>query len=218
MSFAAADLFLARQDPPTDTTPPKEGSALFALLRERQTASLGAGFNQVRTFIQWTRMPDRGAGSTAAATAAGLPSIVQRLDRGEPVVLGWVLTKLGDAQPLWTNHQVLAFAAVHRDDASSGRGAVDLRVYDPNFPKRDDLVVRLTPVREPEGAERQTAQMTARLVAVDQQGNATREMFKIRGVFAMNYAPPATPAKPAEAQRPTSATTTPGQADPPPNR
>lgn len=135
MSSAAADLFLARRDPPTLTTPPVEGTAWFAYLRRRQVDSLGPGLGIAQQFARAMTAPDRGLAGVQTSTLLALHGIVRDLHAGQPVVLGMVLTGGDRPGKLWENHQVLAYGVAHAGDTTA------IRIYDPNYPRRDDVVI-----------------------------------------------------------------------------
>lgn len=136
MSAAAADLFLARRVAPASSTPPGKAHPLYQYLWSRQLDSLGKDLGIAARFADWMRAPVLGPDGLSRRTALQLPEILDHLDRGMPVVLGLVFVRAGQGA-IWDNHQVLAF--------SSRRvlpNVVELRVYDPNFPRHDGVVVR----------------------------------------------------------------------------
>lgn len=127
-----------------------------------------------RSVDQGLALPASGAGaprSAAAATAPHIEPLLQRLSRGELIPLGLVyvaapaLTSTKGANPQtvdlaeaptgmpWNNHQVLAFegrrveGAVNTDPSQS---YVEIRIYDPNFPRRDDITIRIHPLAAPD--------------------------------------------------------------------
>lgn len=167
MSFAAADYFLSRTPIPPDTRPPSRGEPLYVYLYKRQATSIGPMGAMGLKFIQWMRLPDSGPESTHALTLQELPGIAAALLRHEPVVLGLVLVRGG--QEPWNNHQILAYGL---DDSVPNR--TDIRVYDPNFPKRDDVVIRIT--REGDDCS---------ILSIVPH----RRSLPIRGVFRMSYVP-----------------------------
>ncbi len=135
MSFAAADLFLARRARPEATITPREGSAWFAYLRRRQVDSLGPGLGIVQQFARAMTAPDRGPAGLQVSTCIAMQDIARDLNAGRPVVLGLVFSGGTHGGKLWENHQVLALAA--RPEP----GALTIRIYDPNYPNRDDVAV-----------------------------------------------------------------------------
>ena len=160
MSAAAADYFLARMPVPTDSKAPARGSALYTYLYSRQAASLGPMGAMALKYGEWMKLSD---GEVARRTLDELPRIVEMVERGEVVVLGLVLEGAGGAP--WDNHQVLAYGVVRRG------GGTDVKVYDPNYPKADDVVIRVMD-------DGRAARM----------GPGTRGRT-VRGVFRMPYEP-----------------------------
>ena len=65
--------------------------------------------------------------------------IKARLDDQNLVVLALIYVKAADiaglVQQIWNNHQVLAYGYTGTDTS------IDVHVYDPNFPSRDDVVI-----------------------------------------------------------------------------
>lgn len=158
MSAAAADYFLARREVPGDVEPPARGSALWNYLYMRQAASLGVWGAMSLKFAEWMRLPDA---EVRAKTKVEVEGMAAALERGEVVVVGQVLE--GPGGKAWENHQVLAYGVERAE------GEVRIRVYDPNMPRRDDVVIR---VRE-DGSSVRTG-----------GGKRDREM---RGLFRMPY-------------------------------
>ena len=133
MSAAAADFFLAGLPVPDGATPPEPGTPLHDYLARRQADSFGAVGEVALRFAAWSALRDDGPFGGRARTRSELRGIRARLDRGEPAVLGLVTVSIAESVALWSNHQVLAFAL----EADDGREAI--RVYDPNYPGRDDV-------------------------------------------------------------------------------
>lgn len=169
MSFAAADYFLAHKESPPNTRPPAQGTALYTYLYKRQATSIGPMGAMGLKFIQWMRLPTSGAGSTHELTLQELPGIAAALTRREPVVIGLVLVTAAETPEPWHNHQVLAYGV---DESVAGR--TDIRIYDPNFPKRDDVVIRIT--REGEDC------LIESIVP-------NRRTSRVWGLFRMSYVP-----------------------------
>jgi len=192
MSFAAADYFLARRAIPEVDSPPVEGSALYRDLYRRQTQSLGIVYAGALRFAVWMGLSDRAVGDL---TIGQLADIIASLDRGEPVVLGLVYHSFDQTLALWYNHQVLAYRVGER---SSDR--VVLRVYDPNYPDNDEVVISVWSA-DGSALVEGSGIRSARLVP-------GRRARSIRGIFAMPYrfqplpsraqAPFGAPASPAD--------------------
>lgn len=134
-------------------------------------------------FALLTYLPSHAPGGTASTTQSELPRVLAMLEAGQPVPLGLVsgLT----LRHLARNHQVLAYAA-----DVEGRLA-SIRIYDPNFPHRDDVVLEVPiagagPVMERAGAR----------------------TIPWRGLFAERYTPAPVPGLCAEPRTLTVAGTT----------
>jgi hypothetical protein len=194
MSFAAADLFIAQQPPPRETAPPASGSPLFNYLQTRQLDSLAPNLSIAAVFAQWMARPDRGPRGVACASAQHWPEIRKRLEAGQPVVLGLVLSRPGQGA-LWDNHQVLAY----RLDPADPRRVM---IYDPNHPRRDTTHLRLTNTVEGLFASPSRAAATLAIglrttllaPAQDRPRLPARADQPVRGFFAMDYRPVPPPA------------------------
>lgn len=164
MSCAAADAFLAGVSLPDQVAAPTFGSRRHRALVKRQLASLGLLATDVMRYGWWMARGDR---SLARATLKEADGIIERVVRGEFVVLGLVQESWWERPDITGNHQVLAYAV-----ADSQPRAV--RIYDPNFPGNDDVVMEFRATEH--GVE-------AWSVVPDWR---TR---RIRGVFATGYRP-----------------------------
>lgn len=175
MSFSAADFYLAGRTLTTDTTPPSRGTPLYTYLYTRQSASLAPAGSGALRFMEWMRLPDAGPDSTSERTRAEIPAIRAAVARGEAVHLGLVLVAAAQNPQPWNNHQVLVY------NASTGPAEypLELHIYDPNYPKRDDAIIRIED-------DRGTLRCT-RLVP-------GRRPTNIRGIFRMAYTPAIPPA------------------------
>jgi hypothetical protein len=184
MSFAAADMFLADRSRPDQAAPPPAGSALYGYLYRRQADSLGGLYVEGLRFARWMALPEGTIAGTAKRTEDELRSARALLDSGLPAVLGLNYIAAGEAE-VWQNHQVLAFGY----DAT-GDGAISIRVYDPNFPGRDDVTIRgksitvgtLDDPTHP-GAKLDVTGLECR------QFVGPRDLRPVRGFFVMPYAP-----------------------------
>jgi len=168
MSFAAADYFLARRIIPADTAQPARGTPLYTYIYSRQSTSFGTMNTMALRFIEWMRLPEDGDDGTRARTGPQVPLIEATLAKGEPVMIGLVLVSADQTREPWHNHQVLAYASRRSGDS------VDISIYDPNFPKRDDAVIRVE--------MRNGLPDCTRLVP-------GRTPTHIRGLFRMPYTP-----------------------------
>jgi hypothetical protein len=131
----------------------------------------------VMKFWRWMDLPDRSpAGeSTYGLSAQELPSLMKRLKARQLVPVGLVFTSREMSGKLWENHQVLAYGLAEKDG-----GVVELKIYDPNFPRDDNCVVRVTPV----GKDQQNpGEVSAERI------NGKGTVKRVRGFFAMPYEP-----------------------------
>jgi hypothetical protein len=177
MSLAAADFYLSRSAMPENGKAPAQGSALYEYLYQRQTDSMGSLGVMVMKFWRWMDLPDRSpAGeSTYGLSAQELPILVKRLKARQLVPMGLVYSSREAGGKLWENHQVLAYSVVEKDG-----GVVEFKIYDPNFPKDDECVVRVRPV----GKEKK-----APLEVSAERVNGKGAVKRVRGFFAMPYEP-----------------------------
>jgi hypothetical protein len=134
MSWYVRERFETGRPIPSDTTPPAIGSALFNALVRRQVLSL-----------DWLRVPFRFWWMAALDADRALrttrdtewPRIRAELDAGRLAMVGLVRQTGWNPLKLTNNHQVLAFAYEVEGDA------VMIRLYDPNWPTRDDVTITL---------------------------------------------------------------------------
>jgi hypothetical protein len=170
MVFAALDFFFAGEAVPDAGRPaplPAHDSPLARLVWRRQLASVlgGAGSNLWR-FALLTYLPSAAPLGTRATTRREIPRLLDALAAGRPAPLGMVSAL--SLRHLARNHQVLAYGA------EVGEGAVLVRVYDPNYPRRDDVMLEVSPS---EGT------------VIEHVGTSR---FAWRGFFVERYAPMAT--------------------------
>jgi hypothetical protein len=138
MCFAAIDFAKAGKQPPA--CPPRpEGTRLYAYLWQRQLASWGVLSTQVLRYVFWMSLSDEQAQAESRSEWANLR---KRLRKGELTVLGLVYKDLRESLAVWDNHQVLAYGSMEQAD-----GSIHIRIYDPNYPKRDDIYLDAKPVK-----------------------------------------------------------------------
>ncbi|MBX3383203.1 MAG: hypothetical protein KF864_06810 [Phycisphaeraceae bacterium] len=190
MSLLAADHYLHGVPMPQDRTPPSPGTPLYETIYARQVESLGFMAIAATKFVQWMAMPDESetGGCIREATAQELPSLIARLDDGNPAPLGMVYraTTGPDRGKLWENHQVLVYG--YEADADS----ITLRVYDPNYPRHDRAVIRVRPSRPAPAADSAPAAQAWREwkhVVCELDIGTGRAPRPVRGIFPMAYAP-----------------------------
>lgn len=137
MVFAALDAFIADEPLGPEALgrelPPHDSPAARAIWR-RQVESVvaGTGVNLVE-FARFTYLPSASPLGIGVATRRELLTLFDMLRSGRPAPLGMVSGMT--LKHLARNHQVLAYAA----DFGEQRAAV--RIYDPNHPRRDDVVL-----------------------------------------------------------------------------
>src|SRR6476619_1575212 len=137
MVYTVADLFAAGLPVPPDREPPANGSPRFNTIVRRQVESLAWLSVPVRF---WTRMALGGSfgGDRARSTLdREWPTAKAAIDGGRLVPIGLIRVADKDPRNLTKNHQVIAWGY-----AEDGRG-VTLRIYDPNWPDRDDVTVTI---------------------------------------------------------------------------
>jgi hypothetical protein len=144
MVFAARDYFDARRPPPDQTEAPGEG-LLFDYLVARLFDSFNLPFGPAtylglmspmlpdgETFWSRIGLAPRGR---AWRMANEWPKVRADVDAGRPSPLGLVRIKSTNPMDLKHDHQVLAYGYEQEG------GAVSVRLYDPNHPRRDDVTM-----------------------------------------------------------------------------
>jgi len=138
MSWFVRERFQAGQPVPADAVAPANGSRLFLALVRRQVRSLDWLRGPLRFWWMGLRGPTWAKRRTLAVE---WPRIRAQIDAGGLALVGLVRHEGGNPWRLTDSHQVLAFGYV-MDTVS---GATTLRLYDPNWPDRDDVAVTLSP-------------------------------------------------------------------------
>ena len=134
MAWFVRERFEAGQPVPAETEAPANGSPLFQALVRRQVKSLEWG----RTPLGFWRMGAFGADHMARRTREReWPGIRATIDGGRLAMVGLVRSRGLDPRKLTQNHQVLAYGYEVTDDT------IRLRLYDPNWPNRDDVTVSI---------------------------------------------------------------------------
>jgi len=154
MVYAAADLFISGVPVPGDRSPFPNGSSRFRAVVRRQVESL---FWLTVPLRFWLRSAIGGSfgGDRAKATLdREWPKAKAALDAGRLVLIGLIRVASADPRALTLDHQVLAYGY-----AEDGRG-VTLRLYDPNWPDRDDvtITIHLDPALRPAGLSQSTGE------------------------------------------------------------
>ncbi len=195
MSLAAADFYLAKRPVPDLTKPPEQGTPLYEYLYQRQADSMGPLGVMALKFWTWMKLPDHSdtGDCTQKLTAGELPSIVKRLKARQLVPIGLVLTNSKDGK-LWENHQILGYGVKECE-----HGVVELLVYDPNYPRDDKVVIRVTPVTKEapatstDASKEDKAKAPAPTEYTCQRVTGKGLTKKVRGLFSMPYEPKTPP-------------------------
>jgi hypothetical protein len=138
MALTVRDLFEARVDPPLDTQPPSNGSPRFNALVRRQVQSLDWLRVPLRFYDLAAFRPFALRRPVAEVTLADeWPRVRAEIDAGHLAVLGLIRAQSANPLKLAANHQVVAYG--YRAEPRS----IVLRLYDPNWPDRDDVEARL---------------------------------------------------------------------------
>ena len=144
MSVYVRDAYENARPIPPDTAPPANGSPLFKAIVRRQVISL----DWLRGPVRFWWMGLRNAGWRRRHTLdSEWPRIRRSIDQGELALVGLVRHEGWNPWQLTGSHTVLAFAYSVADGTDPGLapGTVTLRLYDSNWPNRDDVSVTLTP-------------------------------------------------------------------------
>jgi hypothetical protein len=184
MSCAAYDFLLAGRGIPSDITAPTRGSTLHQYLYRRQVDTFGAFGKYIAKFAQWMVLPDDTVLGTQKRTYDEFEEIRAKLDDGNAVVLGLVYVSGNDSLEIWNNHQVLAYGY-----SELSATTIDINIYDPNYPQKDDVVIRAE--RVPVGTTfipgvplRKRTILGFRCTQMVSDRN-----MNVRGFFAMPYVP-----------------------------
>lgn len=138
MVFTARDLWHADVEPPVDGEPPPNGSPRFQSIVRRQVESLDWLRVPLRFYDLSAFRPFPGRRARADVTVDDeWPRVRADLDAGQPSMLGLIRRASANPLLLGLNHQVMAFGAGWDDSA------IRIRIYDPNWPDRDDVALRL---------------------------------------------------------------------------
>lgn len=138
MAWFVRERFEGGQPIPPDTGPPANGSPLFTALVRRQVRSLDWLRGPVAFWWMGAIGTDRAAGRTRERE---WPRIHATIDAGRLAMVGLVRHRGLDPRNLARSHQVLAYGF------EIAARATTLRVYDPNWPDRDDVTITIEPDR-----------------------------------------------------------------------
>ncbi|HWQ15078.1 MAG TPA: hypothetical protein VNL77_19935 [Roseiflexaceae bacterium] len=187
MAAAAADFFFAGRRVPQQESVPDRRTALYRYLFRRQVDSFSPLGEPVLRFHRWGNMPEDGPLGTWQRTLAEFEQLRALFDSGVPAApIGLVYA--GPDAPLWENHQVLACGY------TATPAGYDIRVYDPNYPLNEQVVVRCERVAL-QGLGGAGGLRCRRIARVgDGQGGARDDVRAARGFFLMPYTPVEPPA------------------------
>jgi hypothetical protein len=136
MSWLVRERFEAGLPIPPDTTPPANGSPLFRSIVRRQVMSLDWLRGPMKFWWMGLRGRDRALRQTLEVQ---WPRIRREIDEGRLALVGLVRNQGWNPWQLTDSHQVLAYG--YSVDEESG--AVTLRLYDSNWPGRDDITITM---------------------------------------------------------------------------
>jgi hypothetical protein len=146
MAWYVRERFAAGLPIPVDTQAPPNGSPLFQALVRRQVLSL----EWMRTPLGFWLMAGQGADGAARRTRdSELPKIRRSIDGGRLAMVGLVRHLGWNPMEQTESHQVLAYGI------ETQAGTTTLRIYDPNWPNRDDITITVEPaaIRQSTGEE-----------------------------------------------------------------
>jgi len=110
--------------------------ARYTMYRQLESLTLHGGVNMLR-FAKWTYRPiGTRIGAAAATRREELGNVLVSMVAGRPVPLGLIPAERFKGMGL--NHQVVAYG-VNRDEER-----ISIRIYDPNYPLRDDVTLELS--------------------------------------------------------------------------
>jgi hypothetical protein len=154
MCFTVRDLFEAGISVPPDREPPANGTPRFQSIVRRQVASLDWFRIPLRFWLRSALGGSFGGDRARATYEKEWPRIRREIDAGRLAMLGLIRVAGVNPFKLTGNHQVIAYGY-----AEDGRG-VALRLYDPNWPDKDDVTATITldPAFRPIGLEQSTGE------------------------------------------------------------
>lgn len=178
MSSSVYDHYLFGQEVPQRSSVPRTGSALQRHLYRRQMDTFGTLGEYVLKFVAWMKLPDDTAAGLGSLTWQEFQQFNERLENNLGSVLGIIYEKGVRLDRLFLNHQVLGFGLDTLDEDHSA-----IRIYDPNYPDRDDVAIRLE--RHPVGES--NGQPVFGLACEEYLGQ--QKIRDIHGFFLMPYIP-----------------------------
>lgn len=136
MSWFVREWFEEGRPVPADVAPPANGSPLFRAIVRRQVLSLDWLRGPVRFWLSALSSPER---LRERSLEIEWPRIRAEIDAGRLPMVGLVRHRGWSPFELTKDHQVLAFAY----DTAGPDGPTTIRLYDPNWPNRDDVSITL---------------------------------------------------------------------------
>ncbi|HEX5823473.1 MAG TPA: hypothetical protein VFY18_03345 [Candidatus Limnocylindrales bacterium] len=154
MVYTVGDLFLAGVAMGADREPPANGSPHFRAIVRRQVESLAFLTVPVRYWLRSALGGSLGGDRARGTLDREWPKAKALLDAGRVAMIGLIRVASANPMSLTRNHQVMAWGY-----AEDGRG-VTLRLYDPNWPDRDDvtITIHLDPALRPSGLSQSTGE------------------------------------------------------------
>ena len=137
MVYTVADLFAAKVAVPPDRAPFANGSPQFAAIVRRQVESLAFLTVPVRFWLRMALGNSLGRDLARSTFEHEWPIARAALDDGRLVPIGLIRVASTDPRNLTKNHQVVAWG--YREDGLEA----SLRIYDPNWPDRDDVAITI---------------------------------------------------------------------------
>ncbi len=136
MSWFVRERFMRGLPVPTDVTAPANGSPLFRVIVRNQIQSL----DWLRAPLRFWRFAGLGRESLARRTLDHeWPRIRAAIDAGHLPMVGLIRHHGWNPFHLTKDHQVLA----HAYETAGPTGPTTIRLYDPNWPNRDDVTLTL---------------------------------------------------------------------------
>ena len=136
MSWFVREWFEDGRLVPADVAPPANGSPLFRAIVRRQVQSLDWLRGPVRFWWSALSSPER---LRERSLEVEWPRIRADIDAGRLPMVGLVRHRGWSPFELTKDHQVLAFGY----DTAGPDGPTTIRLYDPNWPNRDDVSITL---------------------------------------------------------------------------
>ena len=136
MSWFVREWFEEGRTVPPDATAPENGSPLFKAIVRRQVMSLDWLRGPVRFWLAAWATPE---GLRARTLEVEWPRIRASIDDGRLPMVGLVRHRGWNPFELTKDHQVLAFSY----ETAGPDGPTTIRLYDPNWPNRDDVSITL---------------------------------------------------------------------------